>query len=84
VSRSIMRTVKDSCIEFLKNEDIRKDIKDIVRPIIQLCYNEIYVYIWCICFYNVVFISIVLLNLFLLIRLLSQIAANQRTTIHIE
>lgn len=79
-----MRTVKDSCIEFLKNEDIRKDIKDIIKPIMQLFYNEIYVYIWCICFYNVVFISIVLVNLFLLVRLLSQIAANQRTTIHIE
>ena len=84
MSQSIMRTVKDSCIEFLKNEDIRKDIKDIIKPIMQLFYNEIYVYIWCICFYNVVFISIVLVNLFLLVRLLSQIAANQRTTIHIE
>ena len=53
-----MKTIKDSCIDLLKNEDIRKDMREMIRPICQIIYNEIYIYVWFICLYNVFFIAI--------------------------
>lgn len=63
-----MKNIRDSCIEFFQNEDIRKDVREIIKPIVQIIYNEIYVYIWFICIYNVFLIFIILANLFLLLR----------------
>jgi len=63
-----MKNIRDSCIEFFQNEDTRKNVRDIIKPIVNIIYNEIYVYIWFICIYNVFFIFIVLVNLFLLLK----------------
>lgn len=65
-----MKNIRDTCIEFFQNEDIRKDVKEMLKPFVQILYNELYLYIWFICFYNVFFIFIVLVNLFLLLKLL--------------
>jgi hypothetical protein len=67
-----MKNIKDTCIEFLQNEDIRKDVKDIIKPIVDIVYNEIYVYLWLICLYNVFLIFIILANLFLLLHFLKK------------
>ena len=67
-----MKNIRDTCIDFFQNEDIRKDVKDILRPIVYNIYNEIYLYIWFICFYHVILIFIILVNLFLLLRLSKQ------------
>jgi len=72
-SKSIsMKNIRDTCIDFFKNEDIRKDVKEMVKPIVQIVYNELYLYIWFICFYNVFLIFIILANLFLLLKLLKK------------
>jgi hypothetical protein len=63
-----MKNIRDSCIEFLQNEDIRKDVKEIIKPLVQIVYNEVYIYIWLICFYNVVLIFISLATLIIIIR----------------
>jgi hypothetical protein len=63
-----MKNIRDSCIEFFQNEDTRKNVRDIIKPIVNIIYNEIYVYIWFICIYNVFLIFIVLVNLFLLLK----------------
>jgi hypothetical protein len=63
-----MKNIRDSCIEFFQNEDTRKNVRDIIKPIVNIIYNEIYVYIWFICIYNVFLIFIVLANLFLLLK----------------
>ena len=63
-----MKNIRDTCIEFFQNEDIRKDVREIVKPIVHIIYNEIYVYIWFICIYNVFLIFLVLANLLLLLR----------------
>jgi hypothetical protein len=65
-----MKNIRDSCIDFFKNEDIRKDVKEMLKPFAQIMYNELYLYIWVICFYNVFLIFIVLVNLFLLLKLI--------------
>jgi len=67
-----MRNIKDTCIEFLKNEDIKRDIKDVIKPVVNILYNEVYPYILFICVYNVFLIFIILANLFLLLQLLKK------------
>jgi len=66
------KTFRDTCIEYLNKEDIKRDLKEILKPIVSTIYNEIYIYIWLICFYNVVFIFIVLANFILLVRFLKK------------
>jgi hypothetical protein len=64
------KSIKDTCIEFLKNEDTKREIKDIVKPLFNFIYNEIYIYLLLICIYHVFFFFIVLVNLYLLLKLL--------------
>jgi hypothetical protein len=64
-----MKSIRESCIEFFQNEDIRKDVKEIMRPLANIVYNEIYLYLWLICFYNLFLFFIVLAILVLLLRL---------------
>jgi len=65
-----MKNIRDTCIEFFQNEDIRKDVKEIIKPLGTMVYNEIYLYIWFICVYNVFLLFFILANLFLLIKLI--------------
>jgi hypothetical protein len=67
-----MKSIRDSCIEFFQNEDIRKDVKEIIRPIGNIVYNEIYLYLWLLCFYNLFLFFLVLAILVLLLRLIIQ------------
>ncbi len=64
------KSIKDTCIEFFKNEDIKREIKDIIKPLFSFIYNEIYVYLLLICIYHIFFFFIVLINLYLLLKLL--------------
>jgi hypothetical protein len=67
-----MKSIRDTCIEFFQNEDIRKDVKEMMKPIVQIVYNEVYWYLWLLCFYNLFLIFIILAILVLLIRLIKQ------------
>jgi hypothetical protein len=67
-----MKQVSDTCIQFFQNEDIRKEIRDIIKPIVHIIYGEIYIYIWVICLYSVFLFFIILANLVLLLQLLNQ------------
>ena len=68
-----MKNLKDSCIHFFDNEDMRKNIKDILTPLGDIIYNEIYAYIWVICFYNIFLFVIILANLYLLLKILKSV-----------
>jgi hypothetical protein len=72
VSLDRMKNIRDTCIEFFKNEDIKRDVKDIINPVVSFIYDEIYVYIWFICLYNVFFILIVLAILYLTIQMINK------------
>jgi len=63
---------KDTCFEFLKNEDIKREFKEVIRSIVNIVYNELYIYVWFICIYNVFLIFIILANLFLTLRTIKQ------------
>ena len=66
----MVKSIKDTCIEFFKNEDTKRELKDIVKPLFSFIYNEIYVYLLLICIYHIFFFFIVLINLYLLLKLL--------------
>jgi hypothetical protein len=78
-----MKNIRDTCIDFFKNEDIRKDVKEMLKPFAQIMYNELYLYIWVICFYNVFLIFIVLVNLFLLLKIIRKSKVIQITSFDI-
>ena len=63
--------MKNVC-DFLQSDSIRKEVSEIIKPIVNIIYNEVYLYLWLICFYHVFLIFIILANLFLLLRLLKQ------------
>ena len=64
-----MKNIKETCLQFFQNEDIRKEIKEIIRPIASVVYNEISLYVWLLCIYSIFLIFITLANLFLLVKI---------------
>jgi len=68
-----MKSIRDTCIEFFQNEDTRKDMKEILKPLANIVYNEVYLYLWLLCFYNLFLFFIILAILVLLLRLSGQL-----------
>ena len=62
--------MKDSMCDFFQKEDIKRCMKDVVKPIVHIVYNEIYPYLWFICLYHVFLIFVTLINLILLTRII--------------
>lgn len=67
-----MKNIKDTCIEFLNNANTRKELGDILKPITDTIYNELYIYLWIISFYSIMLFLLILANLFLLLRILNK------------
>ena len=44
-----MFNIRNRLGEFLKNENIKQHIQEIINHIVNIIYNEFYVYIWFIC-----------------------------------
>ena len=76
-----MKSIRDSCIELLESEDTRKNLREIIQPISNMIYNEMYLYIWLLCIYLVVVTFIILMNLLLLVRVLNQLGGLYVTSI---
>jgi len=65
-----MKNVRETFKQFFQNEDIKTDIKDLLmKPIFDLIYNEIYIYLWIIALYNIFFVFIILAILFILLNM---------------
>lgn len=67
-----MKNLRDSFLHILKNEDIKRDIQELIRPVMNIFYNEIYIYIWFICIFIIFLTFIILANLFLLLHIISK------------
>jgi|UniRef100_A0A6C0IUG6 hypothetical protein len=75
-----MGTIKDSFLSFFKDKEMKQNIKEILRPVTDIVYNEIYIYVWFICFFNLFLFIIILVNLFLLVRISGKVILYE--TIH--
>lgn len=56
-------------VNFLETAENKMQLKKIVQPIGTMIYNEIYIYLWIICFYNVFLLFILIANLIYVIHL---------------
>jgi hypothetical protein len=68
-----MKSIRESCIELLKSEDTQTNLREIIKPINAMIYNEVYPYLWLLCIYIVVLTFIILVNLWLLIRVINNL-----------
>ena len=57
------------CFSLLENKDYGTHIKNCFSKIAFLVYEEIYLYLWLICLYNIFLLMILLLNLFILLKI---------------
>lgn len=68
-----MKNITELCTKFFDDEDTRKGIKQIMSPLGSIVYNEIYAYIWVICFYNIFLFIMVLANMYILLKIMKYI-----------
>lgn len=73
-----MKGLRDTCIDFFKDENLKKDVKEMVKPIFHMIYNEIYVYLWVIAFYNLFVIFLIIAMFCILLRLLKNHELKQK------
>ncbi len=59
--------MKEKLLQFFKNEDMKRHMKEMIQPIGTIIYNELFIYIWLICIYNVVLFFVIILVLVLLL-----------------
>lgn len=52
----------------LGSDEVKKHLKDATYPLVKMVYNEIYIYVWFICVYNIFLLVLLVINLYLLIR----------------
>lgn len=65
--------MENMVLEFFQNQEFDRYIKECIKPIVNMIYNEFYTYVWFICFFNVFLIFITLANLIILLRLNNKI-----------
>ena len=58
-----MRSIRKACLDMLENEDMKRNIKEMIHPISSMIYKEFYIYIWFICIYLVFLLFLLLANL---------------------
>ena len=67
-----MKNLRDTFKQFLNNDDIKNDLKEIMmKPVFNMIYNEIYIYIWIIAIYNIFFVFIILAIFFILLKIIN-------------
>ena len=69
--------------EWLKNEDIQRNFRKASGAVVTAVYNEIYIYIWFICVYNIFLLIVVVINLYLLVRLWRGCFSNSENAVSV-
>jgi hypothetical protein len=54
--------------QLLYSNDTQQKFREIIKQLGHMVYDEIYLYVWFICFYNVLLLFIVVFTLYLLMR----------------
>jgi hypothetical protein len=60
--------MKDTLLRFFDNDDIKRELRVLIKPISSLIYNELYIYIWFLCVYHVVLLFVIVTVLCLLLQ----------------
>lgn len=71
-----MKNISNSFIEYFKNEEIRNNVCEIIKPIVTIIYNETYLYIWLLCVYSIFVLLIGLANVFVLFNIMKHHTTN--------
>jgi len=75
--RSNMRNlIVEQCLEVIKREDVKAEIKELIKPMISILLQEIYPYI----FISLIFVLIaflLILGIFILLLRIKKAASNQ-------
>ena len=75
--RSDMRNlIVEQCLEVIKREDVKAEIKELIKPMISILLQEIYPYI----FISLIFVLIaflLILGIFILLLPIKKAASNQ-------
>ena len=58
-------------IDFFNENETRREFMELLQPIKESIYNEIYIYLWVICFYSIMLFILILANLFMLLNILN-------------
>jgi hypothetical protein len=77
IMRSDMRNlIVEQCLEVIKREDVKAEIKELIKPMISILLQEIYPYI----FISLIFVLIaflLILGIFILLLRIKKAASNQ-------
>jgi hypothetical protein len=57
-----------SIFDLFKKEETKVFLTEIIKPVANIVFNELYIYIWIICIYNVFLFFVVLAILILICR----------------
>lgn len=68
-----MNFLQDTCFDFFCKEDIERFLKNVLSSIVHLIYNDIYAYLWLICFYSIFLLLLTLANFLLLVWIRNQL-----------
>ena len=69
-----MRDIKKTFYDFFQNKDMKREFKEWMYPIIEIIYNEIYIYLWLICIYNLFLFILICIILLLLLKIFRRIS----------
>ncbi len=63
-------TLQTTWMQFFNENETRREFMELLQPIKESIYNEIYIYLWVICFYSIMLFILILANLFMLLHIL--------------
>jgi hypothetical protein len=68
-----MKLIREKIIEFFKDEDMKLFATSITKPITNYIYDEVYLYVWCFCIYQIFQIITIMIMIYLLLKILKSI-----------
>lgn len=71
-----MKLIREKIIEFFKNEDMKQLAMSITKPISNYIYDEVYLYIWCFCIYQIFQIILLIIMIYLLLKIHKSVTKN--------
>ena len=64
-----MKTVWSNCLDYFQTDEAKRNVKEsIIYPMGQIIYQEMYLYVWLICFYHIFLVFLILSILVMLLR----------------